>query len=342
MIAKNSGHSVYMLAGKEKNDRITSADLPIDAELPVVRKILPTKDFTALFSFSMLKNLWVRIRASEVVHISLAREAIPAASLLISMLMKRKVILQPHGMLTARSSNLHKFVDLFLTPLMRRADIIVALTHREELELRELYGPFLNPVEIIGNPVPQEAGAENSDIGRAAEAIFIARLHPRKRVLDFTGSAAMAHQRGWNDKYVIVGPDAGDLPRVEAAAKKLPNLDYEGAISGKQVTSRLARSAIFVLTSENEPWGNVLATALALGIPVIVPNSAALSPVVQSYNAGRVYDDGDVDAIAQFVHDLLNDQSAYDEARRNAYRLAEVELSPVVLQGKISNLYKCA
>lgn len=336
---ESAGYSVTLLAGKAINDTIDMSSVPAGSKFPVVRRIIPTKNFTGLFSLSMLREIVRSVRNADVVHVSISRELIPVIGMFVTLTMRRRLILQPHGMLTARSSLLHDAIDLVLRPAVRRADTIVALTQREAVSLDEQYGPLERPATVIGNPIPREIKISGPENRVRRMVTFIARLHPRKRVSDFIESAEFAFKSGWNDQYVVVGPDSGDLSLVVHAASRLPNLTYEGTLPGNEVTQLVARSSIFVLTSQDEPWGNVLATALASGIPVVVPASAALANIVESYGAGIVYADGDSELIAKSVHALLEDADAYGLAQENALKLVHQEMSPVTLQRRLELLY---
>lgn len=337
---ESAGCNIKFLAGKEKGDFIDPLTVPTYSTFPTVRKVIPTKDFTGLFSLSILKQIVKDTHDSNVVHISLSRELIPIVSMFLALAMRRRVVLQPHGMLTARTSWAHKVVDMVIKPAVVRAEAIVALTQQEANDLEETYGPIKNRITIIGNPIPENikvGGPANREKGTVT---FIARLHPRKRVADFIESARIAHKAGWHEQYIIVGPDAGELHLVDSAAASLPNLSYEGTLSGNEVTERVARSSLFVLTSKSEPWGNVLVTALASGIPVVVPASAALASLIENYDAGKVYADGDTKALAQAVHTLLGNPEAYERAQKNAVRLVELEMSSATLQRKLVDLYE--
>lgn len=308
MLAADDGHEVELVAGWTQGDR--GDDIPAGrSRYRRVRSWLPTRDFTGLLSWSLLTQLWVSIGRSDVVHVSFAREAIPIAAVGIAALRRRPVVAQPHGMLTSRSSRMLRLLDRVIRPLMRRPFTWIALTEQEEHDLLDRFGTTLRSVRVVGNPVPFDEAeidrlrASASPIDRTA--IFIARLHPRKRVLDFAAAAAIAEENDWSDRYVAAGPDQGDLPELLERARAIATLRYDGQVPSAAIPALLARSGVFVLTSENEPWGNVLASAVALGVPSVITRSSALANVLEGEPGVRVVDDGDPVALAGAVHEML-------------------------------------
>jgi glycosyltransferase involved in cell wall biosynthesis len=272
-----------------------------------VRRWVPSKDFTGLLSLGILRRLRVEVANAQIVHIAFAREAIPIVALLIALVLGKRVVLQPHGMLTSRSSRMHDWVDLALRPFLRRADVWIALTDSEAEALMRRYRRTIRSIRVIDNPVPfttTRAEVLRHTV-RRRQALFVGRLHPRKRVEDFVAAAEIAHANGWADRYEIVGPDQGSLAGIVERIARLPHLEYEGPIRGEEVPTVIAESEVLVLPSENEPWGQTVAIALALGIACVITESAALAPRIRPYANVEVVPDGDPASIARAVHRML-------------------------------------
>lgn len=98
-------------------------------------------------------------------------------------------------------------------------------------------------------------------------------------------------------------------------------MHYAGAVSSKEVLDRVDRADAFVLTSANEPWGNVLVSALSLGVPVVVAESAALSGLIRRYGAGLVVPDGDAQALRTALETLFGDDDYYTRCSEAALAL---------------------
>jgi len=281
------------LAGDEARDeRVLSRE---------VRRWLPAPDFVALCSGPLLRLLWREVRAADVTFVSFARELVPLVAAAIAVISYRPLAIQPHGMLTSRSTPLHHFVDAVARPLARRAGLVVALTDREERELRQWFGARSSrQIDIIGNPSPEPTGdaLEGPGVQGTQTVLFAGRLHPRKRVSDFIDAAEACLAINPNLNWQVAGPDHGDLPLVLAAAARLRNFEYVGVLTRDDLTRAVARSAVFVLASRDEPWGNVLVTAIKWGVPVVVTRSSALAKEVELLRAGLVVDDGTPEQIA--------------------------------------------
>lgn len=330
-IASENGAKAVLLAGYLDGDApppSTEGD-GVTLKLAKVRRIFPSKAYTGLFSFEMLRELINAIRSADYVRVSTSRELIPMIALIVAALLSKPVVAQPHGMLTSRTSRLHKLIDVFLRPLVLRSAVIVSLTDVEQGDLKTWLGERTLPeMRVLGNPVPSDIGAHREKRTAGSDAVFVARLHPRKRVDVFVEASKISQSNGWQEIYAVVGPDDGDLHIVmETINSGKSALVYEGAVSAEEVTARVSRAGVFVLTSQAEPWGNVLAIALACGVPVVVTRSAALAGLIKNAEAGLIVEDGDAREVAHAVHLLLNDQELYHRTSKSALLLADSMLT---------------
>ncbi|WP_374110228.1 glycosyltransferase [Okibacterium sp. HSC-33S16] len=340
-LVANADLSVVLVAGFLRNDRPYPVERAnIRVELAPVRSMIPPLGFPALGSLKAVASLLRTVKEVDVAHISFSREFLPITAVLLCLVLRRPVILQPHGMLTARTSTLHRALDVIVRPLFRRSFAVIALTATEEMQLKRWCGHGMPRTVCIGNPVLR--GETPAEPAPPEGALFLARLEPRKRVSDFAAAAVHAEKLGWTDHYSIVGPDQGDLAgiREDVAACKL--LRYDGAVPGEHVPTRVGECRVFVLPSKDEPWGNVLVLALSLGKPVVVTRSAALAPDIEAFGAGIVVDDCDPAAIAHAVHELLADGSRRDRAIDGARQLSAEILNQESVRAKLQNEYVTA
>lgn len=327
-IVDDMGFPTTLLAGVLDNDQPTRSSESGLVELifPKVQRWLPGSGFVGLMSISLIQCMRREIKKADLVHVSASRELIPCLAMAICIILRKPFVAQPHGMLTSRTSLGHQIVDVIVRHLVGRSRGIIALT-QVEAEAIATWSRGNSEVTVLGNPVPDGVSARSVPKAPVSEALFVARLHPRKRVIVFADAARIAYERGWNDRYAIVGPDGGDLPLLENALRENPNLRYEGAISAASVTDRVQSTGVFVLPSENEPWGNVLAVAIASGVPAVVSQSAALAGAIADYNAGAVIPDADPAALAEAVHVLLTNGDEYARANSGALKMADEKLS---------------
>lgn len=292
----------------------------------------------SLFSLRLMMDVIREARKADLIHVSMAREAAPIWVCLVSWAMRTPYIIQPHGMLTARAGMTQKLLDIAVKPLFRRAAAVIALTETEKNRLDTWCGRAVPRIVPIGNPSLVEQDATEAE--RVGEALFIARLEPRKRVLDLARAAVLLAERGSSVSVAIVGPDQGDLSELAPYVEAQPNLVYEGAIDPSLVTDRLAVCDVFVLPSFDEPWGNVLVTALCLGIPVVVTRSAALASLIQKYEAGIVVSDGDPGELAAAIDLLTGDRVARASAASGALHMRDAVFSSAIISSQLSRLYQ--
>jgi len=268
-----------------------------------VRHLLKLKSFLDVGSLSMFPILWEYSKA-KCAHISFARGLSPYIFTLFCLVHKTPIVLQTHGMLTSRTSPFHKFLDFLITKrLCERSGRILALTPVEAQALI-LWDSKLEPIiKVLGNPSsaykPIVADEQTNSV------LFAARLHPRKRVIDFIQAARLSLSQGSQVEYKILGPDEGDLDLVLKGVEDLSNLNYLGSTTSDGVLEELSRSKVFALTSQNEPWGNVLVSALAMGKPVVLTESSHLATLIAESGAGIIVPDRDSTALAKAICDLL-------------------------------------
>lgn len=301
------GIDAVVVGGYLRDDPPPRADEAIIAAR--VRRWLPVRDFVGLFSWDVARLIVGQIRRADVVHINFARELIPVFAAAWCVLSRRPYVVQPHGMLTSRTSHAHNAVDFLVRPLVKRATAVVALTDAERAQLSDWLGKPGTAIDVVSNPpevaplpypgAPVRAGAATPTV------LFAARLHPRKRVADFLAAAAIHAEQGRDVRWLVAGADQGEGPLVEAASETAVNVEYLGALRPEELHDVLDSTTCFVLPAQDEPWGQVLVSAMLRGVPVVVARSAALAEAVDEFAAGAVFDDGDASALSVSVDACL-------------------------------------
>lgn len=338
-IASRMGLATTLLAGTVSGDEPFAENHTYEHRYVTVAPLIPGRNPTSLFSMGILRNLWTLVGKTDAVHVSFSREAIPLAASVISIIRGKNLVIQPHGMLTARSSWKHSIIDLFIKPIYRQADGIIALTAHEMSALQKWDSRADGKYYILGNPVPDHTKARKRSLKDTIQIGYIARLHPRKGVSVLLEAAAnLAYEK--QISFIVVGPDGGELSLVKRAEVHQPNLQYLGAVSASEVVNILDTIDIFVLTSTNEPWGNVLATALSMGIPVVVTASTALANTIIEYCAGTIIDDYDSQALSDALEDLSHNPAKYSAMSEGALKLSSAFLDRNVQKEGLRNVYE--
>ena len=142
--------------------------------------------------------------------------------------------------------------------------------------------------------------------------LYAAKFSPRKRPADLLAAAARLKASGAVFHLVMVG--SGELePRLHALAAGLglTEATFPGFINQSELPGLYAASDIFVLPSEDEPWGLAVNEAMSAGLPVVVASEVGCVAdlVVDGVN-GRTFTAGDVEALAAALRELVEDPAA--------------------------------
>lgn len=141
--------------------------------------------------------------------------------------------------------------------------------------------------------------------------LFAAKLQPRKRPLDLIRAAAKLAGEGLAFRLAFVG--SGELDgeaRRLAAELGLSSVSFAGFVNQSRLPAIYGASDIFVLPSENEPWGLAVNEAMAAGLPVVISSELGCAPdlVADGVN-GWTFPSGDVDRLADTLRRLVVDPS---------------------------------
>lgn len=249
----------------------------------------------------------------DVVHVHLARDLITLGAAMTALRRHLPYVVQPHGMVMPDRRLRATAMDRVATRrVLRAAGSVLALTPEEGTGLTAVAGAPL-PVVQLGNGVaPSTTPSAAAGKGKPPDVLFLARLHPRKRVETFAAMAAVLVERGVAVHFSVVGPDEGDLAPLQEQVRRAglqSALTYEGAIPYDEVPSRVARASVFVMPAVDEPFGMTILEALAVGTPVVVSNAIHLAELLGRYEAAIVTD-GSPEAFADAVELLLRDPAA--------------------------------
>ena len=320
------GHEVELLAGW---DGLATLEAPgVRVRLFRTNSLLPAAGFSGLVAPRLLAHVRANHRSYDSVHIHMSRDLItlPVAMFLASK--RAKYVVQSHGTIVPDPRIRARIFDaIAVRRVLERATSVIAYRGVDDDALRAVSRGkasiefLVNGVESGLMPLPNPA--------TAGEVLFMARLHPRKRVMAFAQMARLLVERGISSRFVVVGPDEGDLAALRAfiaTHAMLDLLSYEGAVPYDQVRDRLRRSAVYVLPSVNEPFPVTVLEAMAVGTPCVITDTCGLAPYFEEDTAGLVTD-GTPDKMAEAVESLITDSALRDSVIKNAARTVEERFS---------------
>lgn len=155
------------------------------------------------------------------------------------------------------------------------------------------------------------------ELGLAADVpviLFVARLLEIKRPDTLLAAYAQVVGTCGSEQPSLVF--VGDGPMRESLAADavrlgLTQVRFAGFEGQTRLLSYYAMASIFVLPSQQEPWGLVVNEAMNCGLPVIVSDRVGCrADLVRDGETGLVVPVGDVDALATALHRLLADRPA--------------------------------
>ncbi|WP_313277873.1 glycosyltransferase [Timonella senegalensis] len=283
--------------------------------------------FSGTHSFSLYVDAWKSLRGASLVHLHLGRDLVTAPIGLLALLMRKKIFVQTHGMITPDSRRVSKLFDfLFTNPILRGSTNVAYLTEVERDQLRVLGVPEWKLVGLRnGVPLSPSVSEPRGEVPDHPEVLFLARLHERKRPVLFVEVAgSMRDSMKVSPKFSLVGPDEGEGAAVESAIERL-QLDnvvhWEGPLEPERIADRMKESAVYVLPSVDEPFGMTVLEAASVGVPVVVTESCGLAGDVRSFDAGKVAADNST-SIANAIQEVLTISSRYRELSAGALQLA--------------------
>jgi glycosyltransferase involved in cell wall biosynthesis len=148
----------------------------------------------------------------------------------------------------------------------------------------------------------------------APVVLYASKLMRRKHPDDLLRAAANLRERGLEFSVLIVGTGEMEQELKQLSRTlKLTNVVFAGFANQSELPRLFAAADVFVLPSENEPWGLIVNEVMAAGLPVVVSRELGCVPdLVIGGETGFVHATGDLDAIANALERLLGNSALRD------------------------------
>jgi glycosyltransferase involved in cell wall biosynthesis len=198
-------------------------------------------------------------------------------------------------------------VERQLLDAVRQFDVVITMGTGAARFLRE-HG-VTSPIEVVPGGIDR---ALFSGRRQAPEfdLVLVARLVPIKQIDLFIRVVALLRSTR-----EITAAIVGDGPLRASLEQQAAALGVSGAITfaGRQsdVAGWLARSRIFVLTSESEGLALSMMEAMMGGLPAVVPRVGDLENLVSNGQNGYLIDGPSAPAFASAIERLLDDPARY-------------------------------
>lgn len=191
-----------------------------------------------------------------------------------------------------------------------------------------LWRPLVEVREVIPNGIDLDVWPY-SDSGDPETVVWSGRMVPEK-----APHLAIEAAHGARVRLVLAGPLADDqYGRSEVLERLGPDDEYVGHLDQEDLASLVGSAGVFVCTPDwQEPFGLVVAEALACGTPVAAFDRGAIGEVVDE-RTGVLADPGDVVGLSRAI------RLARSLDRRACRARAELEFSVGRMIDRYEHLY---
>ena len=335
------GHEVTVYAASPPQLAGTIEESGYTLRTFAAKRLSSRGGFASMTSWQLTRALRQDLRSIDVAHVHLARDlvTIPAARAIQSAGVP--FVLQPHGMIDATDRLLAKPLDFVATrPLLRSARLVLVLTDREALDVREIE-PRAN-IQRIGNGV--KVGAVPTYSGRDNVVLYLARLHQRKRPFAFVKMAEILKDELPETQFILVGSDAGEGQAVLNAINESglsSRVKWRGALAPEQTQTLLSSVLAYVLPAVDEVFPMTILESFQAGTPVVTTDSLGIASTCERYGAAMITD-GSPAQLAEAVRRVLADTTLADRLRLGGSKYLREELDVSAVAGQLESIYQRA
>jgi len=143
--------------------------------------------------------------------------------------------------------------------------------------------------------------------------LYASKLQKRKRCVDLVLAYQEMLRRTGNEHapYLLIAGDGEERQELEqrVADAGLSRVRFLGFQNQSQLPDLFAACDVFVLPSENEPWGLIVNEVMNAGRPVVVTDQVGCHPdLVRPGENGYVYRAGDIAALSEILKKLTSDE----------------------------------
>jgi len=194
---------------------------------------------------------------------------------------------------------------------------------------RERFRIVPNAVDFASNMHALSTAAEPPEAYPDAYLLFTGRVDANKHV-DFLVDAAPALS-AMGLTVVVIGPDGGELERVQARARTLAVTDlgsFRGRVSHSELVWAIAHAALVALPSRYEGLPTTLIEAAALGVPVVGTQQGGTPDLLSELASGFSFPLDDqavfVEAVSRALRSSAEERKATAEYVRKRYSWSTV------------------
>jgi glycosyltransferase involved in cell wall biosynthesis len=202
---------------------------------------------------------------------------------------------------------------------------VVVTSRATAMRVSELFGVAPEHIAVV------EPGVDRGPLSQGSESatpalLCVATISPRKGYGTLVRALAMIRDRPWH--LTIVGSLDRHRPSVELLRESLHAAGLEGRVTlageadAPRISTYYQRSDLFVLATEYEGYGMVVAEALAHGLPVVSTPVGAIPDLVGN-DAGMLVPVGDTRGLADAIAKVFDNADVRLRLRTGAARIRD-------------------
>jgi glycosyltransferase involved in cell wall biosynthesis len=164
--------------------------------------------------------------------------------------------------------------------------------------------------------IRRQLGVEDT----APIVLYVAKFQRRKKPDDLIRAAARLEQMGASFHLVLVGSGEmeQELSRL-VSQLRLRTVHFPGFVNQTLLPKIYGASDVFVLPSQDEPWGLAVNEAMCAGLPIVASREIGCVPdLVKDGRNGRLFDSGHVDGLVHALAGLLQSHALRQEMGRES------------------------
>jgi L-malate glycosyltransferase len=325
---QNRGHEVFAAVRPNNHWEKKLDFLPLEK---IIR--YPMMNSLDIFSAREIAG-FVRERRIEIIHAHVARDYPIAA--LASRVCKTPLILTRH--LTYKLSGLHRFT-------FRQAGKIIAVSNGVAESLMKGGLVAVEKISIVQNGVDtfllEKIKRSPADLVVAT----IGEIREHKGQEDFIRAAAIVAKKHPNVKFLIIGQDNSanrEYRRfLENLVKEL-NLQNQVIFTGwlDNPAEIYESFDIFVSAAQSEPFGLVIAEAMASGKGIVATKTVGANELLTDNESGKLVEIGHIEQIAEAITQLLEDENLRRTLGENARQRAKEFFSLEKMVSETEKVYQ--
>lgn len=248
--------------------------------------------------------------------------------------LKITVIHQVHGFVFSRFSGLKRFFYVQMEKILSRITDYLLFQNSNDLEF-SIENKFGNNAELIkiGNGISfseLKKSSKDSNENSFKLIVCVARLEPVKNQTMLIESLAILKKKFKFDNFKCVFIGEGNSGNYSELVTRLgldSHIIFSGMVSRDKIVNYYNNAELNVLTSFSEGMPRALMEAIYMGVPSIGTRVIGTTEVIKPGISGELVELGDIEGLAEIMHDLLNNEDKRLQLVKSGIEYAEIHFN---------------